>query len=96
MVTVPSLALSLTADSTLVRVRTLMFLSDAYHSGVCIIIWSQVDLPSRTQGIMQGEYAISQSSVITVMSASGSAARAADAADMPAAPDPTTMTFFAI
>lgn len=96
LVTVPSFALSLTACSTLVCVRILMFLSFAYHSGVCMIMPSQSDLPSRTQGIMQGEYATSVSSVKTVISASGSAFLALDAADMPAAPDPMTMIFLAM
>jgi hypothetical protein len=45
---------------------------------------------------MQGEYATSVSSVKTVISASGSAFLALDAADMPAAPDPMTMIFLAM
>ena len=71
-----------------------MFLSLAYQAGSCMIISFQVDLPSRTQGIMQGEYATSLSSVKTVMSASGSAALAAEAADIPAAPEPMMTIFF--
>ena len=51
---------------------------------------SQVVLPSNTQGMAQGEYAMSESSVITVTAASGSALLASDAALMPAAPDPMT------
>ncbi len=53
-------------------------------------------LPSIPQGMAQGEYATSSSSVITVMTASADAFLAADAADIPAAPDPITTILLAM
>ena len=51
-------------------------------------------LPSSAQGMTQGEYAMCSSSVMTVTLAEGSHLLASEAAVMPAAPEPMTMTFF--
>ncbi len=59
-------------------------------------IRSQLFFPSRTQGMAQGEYAMSSSSVITVISESGSNFLAEDAEVMPAAPEPMIIIFLAM
>ena len=53
-------------------------------------------LPSMAQGITQGEYEMYSSSVNTVIFDDGSCLLAADAAVIPAAPDPITIMFLAI
>ena len=53
-------------------------------------------LPSIPQGMAQGEYAMSSSSVNIVTSADGFLAFAVEAAVIPAAPEPITMIFLAI